>query len=474
MKFNRPFTVKDGKIFDRDGKEVRLWGTNYYGPFNHNFVNITEMGKDIYRSIDGDIEEFKKLGVDVITMHVYDREVSDKWGHLVNNEHMRAFDYLIEKLNQAGICVMITTLVWYNTIQLQDTLTRSYAYWSINTCENFGFSNFYTAHEMLWNEDALKAQEIYLNEFFDHANAFSGKKFYEYENIVAVEVINEADYLTPQRLDDLRGIDSENPYKLQEKQVVSLYDRYVAQSGKKDCYDTKEYFCANIILKYLNRMFGIVDKYFGDTVVKTHIHYHFDTNKYMMQVLADAPVNAVSLTAYTPSYFDSAYNDNYNVFEEMRRLVEDYMPLKSLGKAFICYEFEMPTTLSGNFMAAYGCLFAALGVQIANYFTYTPCDVAEYNPGWLVHYFSMCHTPNKSAAFMAGKAIFEAMEFGTELAADDVLWKGENENLSYEINRSTDHVSVITHNSLIYCGGFEGSCNSCPDYIMGTGNSQYI
>ncbi|MBQ7900966.1 MAG: hypothetical protein IJ365_03250, partial [Clostridia bacterium] len=78
MKFNRPFTVKDGKIFDRDGKEVRLWGTNYYGPFNHNFVNITEMGKDIYRSIDGDIEEFKKLGVDVITMHVYDREVSDK------------------------------------------------------------------------------------------------------------------------------------------------------------------------------------------------------------------------------------------------------------------------------------------------------------------------------------------------------------------------------------------------------------
>ncbi|MBQ7900648.1 MAG: hypothetical protein IJ365_01625, partial [Clostridia bacterium] len=213
---------------------------------------------------------------------------------------------------------------------------------------------------------------------------------------------------------------------------------------------------------------------FGDTVVKTHIHYHFDTNKYMMQVLADAPVNAVSLTAYTPSYFDSAYNDNYNVFEEMRRLVEYYMPLKSLGKAFICYEFDMPTTLSGNFMAAYGCLFAALGVQIANYFTYTPCDVAEYNPGWLVHYFSMCHTPNKSAAFMAGKAIFEAMEFGTELAADDVLWKGENENLSYEINRSTDHVSVITHNSLIYCGGFEGSCNSCPDYIMGTGNSQYI
>ena len=50
--FRKPFTVRDGKIYDRDGKYVRLWGVNYYTPFNHNYINLEELGVDHFKAID--------------------------------------------------------------------------------------------------------------------------------------------------------------------------------------------------------------------------------------------------------------------------------------------------------------------------------------------------------------------------------------------------------------------------------------
>ena len=72
---HKPFTVKEGKIFDRDGKYVKLWGVNYYTPFNHNYVNLEELGIDHFRAVDRDIEDFNRLGVNLVRMHCYDREI---------------------------------------------------------------------------------------------------------------------------------------------------------------------------------------------------------------------------------------------------------------------------------------------------------------------------------------------------------------------------------------------------------------
>ena len=59
--FTAPFHVKDGVIYDHDKKKVKLWGVNYYAPFNHNYYNIEELGKDHFAAIDEDIRHLKNL-----------------------------------------------------------------------------------------------------------------------------------------------------------------------------------------------------------------------------------------------------------------------------------------------------------------------------------------------------------------------------------------------------------------------------
>ena len=62
ISYKTPFHVKDGKIFDAENRYVTLWGVNYYAPFNHNFCNLAELGKDHCRAIDRDLDDLQLLG----------------------------------------------------------------------------------------------------------------------------------------------------------------------------------------------------------------------------------------------------------------------------------------------------------------------------------------------------------------------------------------------------------------------------
>ena len=51
-KYQKPFKVKNGIIYDANNCVVKLWGVNYYAPFNHNYQNLIELGIDIYKAIE--------------------------------------------------------------------------------------------------------------------------------------------------------------------------------------------------------------------------------------------------------------------------------------------------------------------------------------------------------------------------------------------------------------------------------------
>ena len=119
MKFTPPFQVQDGVIYDREGRKVKLWGVNYYAPFNHNYYNIAELGKDHFSAIDEDIRHFKLLGVELVRMHLYDREITDRDGNIVENHNLKVFDYLVEQCAKNGIFLMLSPTVWWNTVKNQ-------------------------------------------------------------------------------------------------------------------------------------------------------------------------------------------------------------------------------------------------------------------------------------------------------------------------------------------------------------------
>jgi len=469
LQYQKPFRVESGRISDKNGTEVKLWGVNYYAPFNHNYYNLEEMGVDHLRAIDRDIADFKRMGINFVRMHIYDREISDIEGHLVDNHHLEVFDYLIERLFQEDIYVMITPIVWYNSVALQKSVTDGYAYWNAGAAETFGFSNLYQAHEMIWNEKALSAQCIYLNEFFAHVNRFGKKRLDEYEHVAIIEVTNEAIYPTDELISELRKADKTNPFKKQEAQLVELYDQYLAERSLESTKEEATKYCANLVLSFLNRTFRIVDCFFGETIIKTHIFYHFEEKEFF-EMLDHAPINAVSITAYTPNHFDTGYHDDFNVLEELRRLRDYYTPLKKLKKAFICYEFDMPTTLTNYSFGAFAYMLASFGAQAAAYFTYTPVDVSEYNPGWIVHYLNFYHTPKKAVSLAAGARIFKETKLEELLPQSDVLWESEQ----FTVDKEMDLVVYQNEDCFFYSESTEVAVKVVPKEILGSGNCMFL
>lgn len=107
---------------------MKLWGVNYLAPFNHNFVNIQQAGVQLKSAIDTDIAHLKLMGVDFIRVHLYDREITDNQGNLIENAHLQAFDYLVEQAYQHGIFMMLTPTVWWNTVENEKNFSENYAY----------------------------------------------------------------------------------------------------------------------------------------------------------------------------------------------------------------------------------------------------------------------------------------------------------------------------------------------------------
>jgi beta-glucosidase/6-phospho-beta-glucosidase/beta-galactosidase len=58
-------------------------------------------------------EQFVRLGFDAFRVHVWDREISDKEGKLLDNEHLDLFDYLLSKLEENNITIIITPIAWW-------------------------------------------------------------------------------------------------------------------------------------------------------------------------------------------------------------------------------------------------------------------------------------------------------------------------------------------------------------------------
>ncbi len=96
--------------------------------------------------------------MDAFRVHVWDTEISDSLGNLLNNEHLRLFDYLIAKLKERNIKILITPIAfWGNGYPEKDEKTISWV-------------SKYGKGPSVVNEEAIRAQEKYVQQFFEHVN----------------------------------------------------------------------------------------------------------------------------------------------------------------------------------------------------------------------------------------------------------------------------------------------------------------
>lgn len=499
--FTAPFAVRDGLIRDAMGHEVRLWGVNYYAPFAHNYLNIAEAGADYRKAIAEDVAQFRLLGLDFVRIHVYDREITDAEGHLTPNRHLEVFDLLLEELDHAGIFLMLTPTVWWNTPENQALMDRHYAYWHIGVGGSFGFSNFFGKDELIWNEDAIRCQEQYVTELLNRRSSISGRRYADFPNLVAIEPFNEPQYVDLKMLSP--SPDQAKPGSMEgaSNSGATAYPRLrelwedFRRTHPGDDQKALAEFQGDLLQKYLQRMFAAIDGVMKRPYLRTHI----DT------LLASEPIHAALAAAKVDVYssacylsgdrgFDSSWTDHLNFLDLARAWNETMLPVvgaKSVDRVKraradrepainqligdrprIIYEFDTPGTVEGYPFGAMALAFAARKAQMAAMFTYTPTAVAAYNPGWRVHYLNLQHTPARAVAFAAAGEIFRQAPLGGTLPDDLNRWQGRG----WSIQREPDAVTYSGENLLIHSGTLadDDAPATAPATILASGSSRFV
>ncbi|RQP18269.1 MAG: hypothetical protein EAS52_06020, partial [Parapedobacter sp.] len=69
-------------------QEAAFYGVNYCLPFAHGYRAIDYLGKDHKQAIDRDVYHFTRLGFNAYRIHVWDVEITDSVGNLLENEHL--------------------------------------------------------------------------------------------------------------------------------------------------------------------------------------------------------------------------------------------------------------------------------------------------------------------------------------------------------------------------------------------------
>ncbi len=328
-------------------EEVKGFGVNYTVPFAHAYRSAKRLGVDIKTAINNDIYHFKRLGFDLFRVHVWDTQISDVNGNLINNEHLDTFDYLIFKLKEKGINYVITPIAfWGNGWPEPDTKSP-------------GFSYLYGKQNALTNTDAIKAQENYLYQFTNHINSYTKIAYKDDPNIIAFEVSNE-------------------PHHRGEAKDVTRFVEKMIKAIKKTGTKTP-------IFYNMSHAVHFAEAYFKGGAQGGTFQWYPTGLGFKKELSGNLLPNVDNY--HIP--FDSVFN-KYN-------------------GAKLVYEFDAADVNKSYIYPAMARSFRTAGIQVATHFSYDPTYLANVNTEYNTHYMNLLYTPSKALALKISSEIFHNM-----------------------------------------------------------------
>jgi len=327
--------------------EASFFGVNYTVPFAYGYRSHKALGVDIEKAIDADVYHMARLGLNAFRVHVWDTEITDAKGNLLLNEHLRLFDYLIFKLKERNIKILITPIAfWGNGYPEKDEKTA-------------GFSSVYTKQKALINDTAIAAQENYLKQFFKHVNPYTKLSYQDDEDVIAMEINNE-----PQH------------------------------SGPKPN-----------VTNYVNRMAKAVKS----TGWTKPVFYNISESPAYADAVANAAIDGVSFQWY-PTGLVANHTLQGNMLPNIDQYYIPFADTiaKFAGKAKMVYEFDAGDVLQPIMYPAMARSFRTAGFQWATQFAYDPLATAYGNTEYQTHFLNLAYTPSKAISLMiAAKAFHE-------------------------------------------------------------------
>jgi hypothetical protein len=329
------------------GQEVALFGVNYAVPFAYSYRALKKRGIDHKTAIDMDVAHIARLGLDAYRVHIWDRQISDSQGNLVVNEHLELFDYLLAKLADKGIRVIITPISWWGSGYPEPDP------------EEPGFSSNYSKAEMNQDPHAIAAQQRYLKQFFSHVNPHNMLKYGQDPNVLAIELFNE-----PHHKDMLKGNETyiEGLVKvLRDLGIKKPLFYNISEQGNSP--DFARRLCSTSIQ-------GIAYQWYPTGLVKN----------------SESAANMLATVAH--------YTDPFANINECQT------------KAKMIYEFDAADIATPIMYPAMARSFKEAGFQWATQFSYDPVAIADTNSDYNTHYLNLLYTPSKAISFLIAAEVF--------------------------------------------------------------------
>ncbi|MBK7228519.1 MAG: cellulase family glycosylhydrolase [Ignavibacteriales bacterium] len=349
-----------------------FFGVNYSVPFAFSYRAFEDKGISHKEVIDLDVQQFKRLGMNAYRIHVWDREVSDKDGNLLNNEHIELLDYLIAKLIENDIYIILTPIAWWGTG------------WPAPDVETPGFSTFYSKIESTTKPEVLKAHTNYLKQFLNHINSYTGKTYTKEEKIIAYEIFNEPNL-------------------------------------PKDVEAIKHYVNTTV-------------KVFRDEGITKPIFFNISENpaKEQWEGVASSNIDGVSFQWYPTGLVKYSELKGNFLPHVLNYSIPNHTD-KIKDKAKIVYEFDAADIGNSIMYPVMAHSFREAGMQWATMFCYDPTPLAQFNSEYSTHYLNLLYTPQKALGFLIASNVFKQNKIDKKsfnnsiLLFDDVITDYEND-----------------------------------------------
>lgn len=343
---NMPVYVDQEGImrWSETGKEAAFFGVNYSTPFAYAYRAHTRLGVDIEKAIDEDVYHMARLGINAFRIHMWDTEISDSMGNLLENEHLRLFDYLLSKLREREIYTLMTPIAFWGNG------------WPEKNESTPGFSHVYGRDHAATHPKAVAAQERYLQQLLAHTNPYTGLRYGDDPYIIGAEVNNEPVH---------RGSASE-------------------------------------VTGYINRMV----KAMRDAEWTKPIFYNISQNPGYAEAVVAANVDGFTFQWYPLGLVaNHTRRGNFLPHVDHYHIPFDTIP-GFANKAKLVYEFDPADQLQPIYLPAMARSFRQAGFQWATQFAYDPLAIAYSNSEYPTHYLNLAYTPERAISLLIAGVVF--------------------------------------------------------------------
>lgn len=460
----RPLHVDRGVLRYPEGSEVALWGVNIYPQSWHQFENMRRLKLNIKNTLMTDLDHLQQMGVEAIRMHIFDREITDGEGRILENEHLDILDFLVSECTRRGLYLYLTPIAW----------------WGGPNENPASFSAQTSKPGMVFVPSSVRAAAHYLTAFLNRRNPYTNRAYRDEPSLCVLEVMNEPAYFL---YGDIEG----SGYPPQgESEAVLARDRaefrrqwleWCAAMGAEPEPGLFPLFRYDQMRRYIRAMVGAIRAAGARQPIA--LSFFGSNGDDIVQAIADSECDAVTVSAYPGGW--ERVNDGHNLMRHAAPLVLD---ARFNDKARLAYEFDTPATNTSCYLfPALAAHFRAGDVQIACQFQYDSIGTARWNLDWEPHWLNWLYTPAKAVSYMIGGETFRHTPRGVRY--DVGTWESPARELrigAMATSVTANNGVFITNDTALYArslswekGGWMPSRLPVdPRRIVGTGSSPWV